>query len=61
MVESNPEGGNSRDVEEIKRNQGAGTLADLDENLRTENMGGYVHQQVTRDEFDQAESGDRVV
>ena len=41
MVEANPDAPN---IAEIAARQGAATVQDLPENIRTENYGGYEHR-----------------
>ena len=57
MVEANP----SSNVESVAARQGATRMEDLDSNLRTENYGGYVHEQVSARAYAAADAGDAVV
>ena len=47
MVEANPDAPVAPDFQEIAARQGVSTVADLPENIRTENYGGYEHRQVS--------------
>ena len=58
MVEANPVG---TSVAEIAQRQGTATVADLPENIRTENYGGYEHRQVSASEYEAADANDPVV
>ena len=57
MVEANP----SANVQDIASRQGATTVDNLDEGIRTQNYQNYVHRNVSAEEYAAADAGDPVV